>query len=362
MSTSIPSHVQNGATDFAGVSARGGRTNAPGAVQRGTTWFIGAIVLAGLLFLAGLWTEVSILTGTEQRMAIDHGRIDTSNLSAAFQEEISRELDRVAGAMNLVAAHVRADPAATDFHDWASQVPILSGATVRAAILGPDGRLLASTLEPNAKPIDNSDREQFTIQRDGTYHGLFIGKPIVGRLSGQPSIPISLRIEAADGRFLGVIVFSLAPNQLTTLHRSFDLGSRGMMALFGTDGIVRARFASDSPDGTTGAGQSVRALPERATADGSRDFIHISESLFDHDVRIYSDRRIEGYPLFCAVGLDLNEVLAPAHAHARQIEATAAAVTLLLCAHAGRPHRRNTAARPARGATHARAIRAGRAI
>ncbi len=249
MSASIPSLAQGGATNFAGSGAQGGRPNFSGAVPRGTTWFIGAIVLAGLLFVAGLWTEVFVLTGSEQRTAIEHGSTEASNLSAAFREDVSRELDRVAAEMNSVAAHMRADPAATDFHGWASQAPMLSGATVRAAILGPDGRLLSSTLESSAKPIDNSDREHFIIQRDGAYHGLFIGKPIVGRLSGQPSIPISLRVEAADGRFLGVVVFSLAPDQLTTLHRSIDLGSRGMMALFGTDGIVRARFISNSPDG-----------------------------------------------------------------------------------------------------------------
>ncbi|MGA3399994.1 MAG: PAS-domain containing protein [Acetobacteraceae bacterium] len=308
-----------------------GRPGFAGSVQRRTTWLIGAIVIAGLVFVLGLWTEAFLLIGSEQRTAIAHGRTDVSNLSAAFQEEVSRELDGVATAMNLVAARMRAEPGAFDIHQWASQIPLLSSATIQAAIVGPDGRLLSTTLDPPARPIDLSDREHFRIHLDGAYHGLFIGVPVVGRVSGRASIPISMRVDAADGRFLGVVVFLLAPGQLTTLHRAIDLGPRGMMALFGTDDIVRARFAADSPDGTNGGGQSIHPLPQRAELDGTRDLVHISQSLVDRDVRIYSDRRLVGYKLFVAVGLDLDEVLAAAHTHARQIEATAAAVTLLLC-------------------------------
>ena len=75
----------------------------------------------------------------------------------------------------------------------------------------------------------------------------------------------------------------------------------------------------------------VRSLAARADADAAHDILHTSESPVDHVVRIYSDRRLEGYPLFVAVGLDLDEVLAPSRAHAPEIEFMAAAVSLLLC-------------------------------
>jgi PAS domain S-box-containing protein len=298
---------------------------------RRTALFVGAILLAGLVFLLGLWTEAFVLIGSEQRTAIEHGRIDASNLSAAFQDEVSRELDNVTAAMKLVAARMRAAPNGFDVHDWAAQIPLLSSATIQAAIIGPDGRLLSSTLDPHPAPIDLSDREHFRAQRDGTQHGVFIGKPVIGRVSGRWSIPISMRVDATDGRFLGVVVFLLAPNQLTRLHRSIDFGRGGVIALFGLDNIVRARFAADSPDGTNGIGHMVRPLAARANADAAHDIVHTSQSPVDHVVRIYSDRRLEGYPLFVAVGLDLDEVLAPSRAHAPEIEFTAAAVSLLLC-------------------------------
>ncbi|HVC62442.1 MAG TPA: PAS-domain containing protein [Acetobacteraceae bacterium] len=298
---------------------------------RRTRLLIHAIVVAGLVFVLGLWAEAFTLIGSEHRAAVAHAGIDARNLSAAFQEEVSSRLDGVAAAMKRVAARMRAQPGDFDLHAWAGQIPRLPAATVRAVIIGPDGRLLSSTADSHPRPIDLSNREEFRIHLDGTYHGLFIGKPVLGRSPGEAIFHVSRRVDAADGRFLGVIAFSVAPAQLTTLQRAINLRPHDMIALFGTDHIIRARFSGDSPDGMAGAGVALPPLPAGVARGSARDGTHIAESAVDHVVRVYSDRRLAGYPLFVAVGLDLGAVLAPARAHARQIEATAAAVTLLLC-------------------------------
>src|ERR1700733_12628329 len=339
MPISVPSHDQTGCRSFAGAVQPGapgfagamqpGGPGFVGTMQRRTTLLIGAIIVAGLVFVLGLWTEVFVLVGSEQSAAIAHARTDASNLSAAFQEEVSRGLDSVTAAMPLIAARMRADPGTFDIYEWSGRIQLMAATTIQAAVIGPDGRLRSTTLDPHAKPTDLSDREHFRVHLDGAYHGLFIGKPVLGRVSGRTSIPVSLRVDAADGRFLGVIVFQLSPGRLTTLHQAIDFGPRGMIALFGTDNILRARFGADSPDGTTGIGGGIRTLPERSGADGTRDVVHIAESPVDHVVRVYSDRRLAGYPLFVAVGLDLDDVLAATGAQATQIEATATGGSLL---------------------------------
>jgi hypothetical protein len=77
---------------------------------------------------------------------------------------------------------------------------------------------------------------------------LFISQLVIGRVSQQATIQVSKRVETNDGRFLGVLVFSLAPGNLTTLHNSVNLGERGVIALEGLDGITRASFSRSSPD------------------------------------------------------------------------------------------------------------------
>jgi len=309
----------------------GSQPSFAGTVQRRTALFIGAIIVAGVVFVIGLWTAAFVLIASEQRTAVVHARTDVANLSAAFQDEVTRVLDQVSGAMELVAQRMRAEPSAFDIHDWASQIQLMAAPIIQAAIIGPDGRLQSTTVEAHPKPIDLNDREHFRIHLDGTYRGLFISKPIVGRITGQVGLQVSKRVDAADGRFLGVIVFSLSPSQITALHKSIDLGSRGMMAVFGTDNVVRARFGADSPDGMAGVGATLLPLAARATADPSQGLVHVATSPVDHITRVFSDRRIAGYPLFVGVGLDLEDVLAPARMQASEVETIATVVTLLLC-------------------------------
>jgi PAS domain S-box-containing protein len=314
----VPSREQGGRAGFAGIA------------QHHTASLIGAIVVAGGVFVLGLWAAVFMLVASEHRTAVAHAGTDARNLSAAFQADVSGELDRIATAMDLVAARMRAAPGALDLHAWANQMPLAPAATTQAAIIGPDGRLLSTTADPHPTPTDWSNREYFRVHLDGTYRGLFIGKPVPGPAQGEVTFPVTRRVDTADGRFLGVIVFSVAPALLTTLQRAINLGPHDLIALFGTDHVIRARFSGDSPNGTAGIGASV-GPPQAGAPWGGRDGTHIAESPVDRVVRVYSDRRLAGYPLFVAVGLGLDEVLAPARAHARQIEAAASAVTLLLC-------------------------------
>ena len=302
----------------------------PAAVRRRTALLIGAIVLTGVAFIIGLWVAACVLIGSERSMAIAHARTNVSNLSAAFEEEVGHELATISGAMDLVAQRMRDSDDGFDIYGWAHDLPLVAAPAATASIVSPDGHLVSTTRTPNPAPTDLSDRSYFAVQRDGTWHGLFISKPMIGRDTGVLAIKISRRVDAADGRFLGVVVFSVVPAQFTTLHRAVDLGPGGMFALFGTDNVVRARFSDDSPDGTVGAGEQLAPMAGRDDTGALRDVVHVGTSHLDHITRIYSDRRIPGYPLLVGVGLDLDQVLAPVHAHARQIELAAALLTVLI--------------------------------
>ncbi len=288
------------------------------------------ILTIGTCVIALLWLIMIDVILNERRAAIEHARAEANNLSAAFQSELSQTLNSVARAMDAVADHMRAAQGAFDMHEWAGDIPLLAAATIQAGIIGPDGRIVASTLEAHPAPIDLSDREHFRVHLDGKFHGLFISKPIIGRLSGQASIQVSQRVDAADGKFLGVVVFSLAPGQLTTLNRSIDLGPGGLLAVVGTtDQIIRARFTAGSENGDLGAGERVPPLPPSVDENAPVQTM-IRESVVDHMTRLFSLRTVPGFPLRVAVAFDMGDVLAPAARHAAMIETTGVIATLIL--------------------------------
>jgi hypothetical protein len=150
----------------------------------------------------------------------------------------------VRGAIALLKPQLLAEGAAFNLVDWTQHVPEFATSTVQIAYVGPDGKLLATSLSRNPPPVDLSDREHIRVQLTGEHKGLFIGKPVIGRVSGQPTIQVTDRIENANGKLAGVIVFSLSPEFLTTLHQVVNLRKTGSMMLFGDDGVIRASYGA----------------------------------------------------------------------------------------------------------------------
>ena len=144
-------------------------------------------VLASVIVLGTLLLLASV--ATEQREASEERAWnDVDNLSGAFEEQVYRVVDDVRGAIALLKLRIGAEGAAFNLVDWAQRVPEFATSTVQIAIVGPDGKLLASSLSRNPQPLDLSDREHIRVQLTGEQKGLFIGKPVIGRISGQPTI------------------------------------------------------------------------------------------------------------------------------------------------------------------------------
>jgi hypothetical protein len=155
----------------------------PAAAWRGARSQICLILTIGTCVIALLWLSVLGVIQTERRAAVEQARRDANNLSAAFQSELGQTLKSVARGMEAVAERMRAAPNQFDIHEWATEIPLLAAATIQGAIIGPDGRLLSSTLDAHPAAVDLSDREHFRVHLDGNFEGLYISKPVRGRVA-----------------------------------------------------------------------------------------------------------------------------------------------------------------------------------
>jgi signal transduction histidine kinase len=287
------------------------------ALQRAIALVSSAIVLC-------IWGVAAGVIVAQRDAALEAARVNASNLSAAFAEETHLVMDSVAGAMAQIVESFKKQGDAFDVHDWTRLMPAQA---THITIIGPDGRRVASTLSSDASSADLSDRKHFRIHVDDPQHGLYISEPVIGRLTHQVSIQVTSRLERLDGSFGGVLLISLDPESLTSLHRKIDLGKTGIISLNGADGLVRARFTSTGDQKPSEIGASVagtQAYHDFAKYDGGA---YVSTSPVDHVARLLNWRRVKGYPLFVAVGLGKDEALAAANRHAFLILALAAAGT-----------------------------------
>lgn len=272
--------------------------------------------------LQGRWTDTLAQT-TRQN----------TNLSRALQEQTARVLATTDQACLRVRDEVAAGNRMPDLVRFANETGLAPKILVQLALIGPDGHLVASNLDPDGSKsghLDLSDRDHIQVHlapgvaRVGG-NGLYIGKPVLGKISKRWTIQVSRVVRSGDGRALGVVVASLDPAYFEDVYQRVDLGQLGGVTLAGTDLNIRARVIGGKPVGmgqAIGSGGNFR--PEQAGPEGH----YISHSSVDGVERIFSYRQVVDYPLYVFVFSALDEATAGWRATRNVTLALAGLVTL----------------------------------
>jgi len=283
--------------------------------------FCSFIALGTLLLLTSVVIE-------QRESAEERAWNDAFNLSGAFEEQVRRVIDSIRGSMSLLKTRLAAEGAAFDLVDWIAHAPEFAATTVQVAFVGPDGKLVSTSLERKPSPLDLSDRQHVGVHLNGA-PGLFIGKPVTGRISGQTTIQISDRVERPDGKLAGVLVFSLSPEFLTTLHRSVRFGKSGSMILAGTDAVIRASFAGFQKSDGEFIGKSISRAKPLTGALSDNSGAYEENNPLNGEPAFFHWRRVAGYPLIVIVGLGRADVLAVANRSAAMLAVLGAAILAL---------------------------------
>jgi signal transduction histidine kinase len=288
------------------------------------------IVFFSIVIVSATAVLAAALLEAQQQSALDKAKFDASNLSAAFQEEVGQVINHISNAMDRLKGEIEARGAQAALLDWLRH----SGSMLLPAhlsVAGADGRIIASTADPGWAAWDASDRDYFRFHADSQKKELYISQPILGRASGRVVVPMSYRLEKADGQFNGVLLATLDPDFLGGLYRNVDLGRTGSVLLLGMDGVVRAYFSRVHDQGkiptVVGAKRNdIWALRESAfDPEGAYE----RKSPIDGVVRVYHWRKIKGYPLIVIVGLGKAEALQTANRQSALVIAFGGSVLIL---------------------------------
>lgn len=172
-------------------------------------------------------------------------------------------------------------------------------------IYGADGTRLVSSL-PTLLPGSDDDRDFFRYHMTHTNLNVYIGKPIRSRSSGIMTMPISRRINRADGSFGGVAMAALKLNYFGKFYDSFDLGPTGTIILALDDGtLLYRRPFKAAMVGTSIASGPVFQLYKKSGPTGTA----MLTSKLDGIERLYSYRHLDGFPLLVATAQTKDEIL-----------------------------------------------------
>jgi len=259
-----------------------------------------------VLAFAAIFAGVSY---SEYREAYAEAARNSGNIARTLEQHTVRAIGGVDLLLTGIAERMAivgrtGDVAAT--HDFLARRLRLMPFLRRIDVLGPHGRLRATSSEEAALGEDHAGDEIFLAQHDAGAPALTIGLP--QRLPGTErwSLPVSRALRDAAGNFAGVAVAFVDIDFLETFYRSLDLGPHGAMALFRRDGYLLINRPFDPM--RVGTSFAERPLFHDHLAQQSWGFSR-SDAVAPGAHHLVAFRTIADIPLVIAVALDETDVL-----------------------------------------------------
>ena len=318
-------------------------------------WQQPATYLAAAM-IAAIWISFTFHLAVERDRLILGSVKNSSNLARVFEEHIVGILKDTDRTLLLLRSAYLDGPLDFDLAKWLANPALQTELILHIAIIGANGVMTSSSLEPVTSIFDMSDRMYFRAQRDTSEDELFIGEPIIGRIVGKRVIILSRGIRAADGSFQGVIIATIDSQYLAKFYESIDVGKEGAIVLVGLDGIIRA--SAGFKDDTVGNSLKRAKLFSLIKVSDTGSFLTAGNQ--DSVKRLVSYRAVKGYPLIVYAGEAEHEVLAPYWRNRNWYYGIASVTTVLIVVvfiFAIRYRRKLNAAQETTKASEARALR-----
>ncbi|WP_374302732.1 PAS-domain containing protein [Ferrovibrio sp.] len=191
----------------------------------------------------------------------------------------------------------------------------------------------SASLQP--RPFNAADREYFTVHRERSHAGLFIGEPMQNRLTGLWTLNVSRRFNKPDGSFGGIIVAAVDPEYFMSFYREAAITPDNSLTLHHANGFRIARIPETGP----GIGSSTQGIPLFSGQYDNVDAgLYLTSGLPDGVRRYLAFRRVPGFPLIVAAGVSRDTLLSSwrenlAFSGAAMLLASLASIGFLLILH-----------------------------
>ncbi|MEO8104236.1 MAG: ATP-binding protein [Betaproteobacteria bacterium] len=263
------------------------------------------IALFCLALIALIWAVIPARAERERNLVLQATMRQNANLAIAFEQytqRIMRNADAVTQFVEI--AYLRRNRE-TNLAQLLAERAAVNDFLEVIAIFDARGQLVASSQPRAPLAVSIADREEFQRQASALAPKLHIGKTAVTPLWDEPAVPITRRIELADGSFGGVVLVLIRPHRFTDFFDDAEVQPGDVFTLAGRDGVVRAKKTRGRQTfGDDLSASAVMAQQARHANGAFRGPGHV-----DGAMRLFAYRTLKDYPLVAMVGSAETEVL-----------------------------------------------------
>ncbi|WP_369977393.1 sensor domain-containing diguanylate cyclase [Xanthomonas bundabergensis] len=249
------------------------------------------------------------------RHAFDLARVTTENISHSIGQH-AEDAIKEADILSLgVVERIETDGIETMdrrrmhalFQRQVKSLPQLHGLFVYDS----EGNWVVTDKDATPANANNADRAYFVYHRTHPGNAVHIGEVISSRSTGELVIPVSRRINRADGSFGGVFLVTLKVSYFSSFYSEFRMDAQGVVVLASDTGtiLVRRPFDPAVIGRSIAKGEIFRTYLPRAPR-GVATIVAITDKV----ERMYGYERLDRYPLVVMAGISKRAILAPWYA------------------------------------------------
>lgn len=286
------------------------------------TWIaLGVMAPLGMLVVSGL-----MLIDLRQD-AWDKAEQTSKNLLQVIERDIGRNVEIIDLTLQAVQDNLQV-PGFAQLEPAMRQLVLFDRATSARDlgvlfVLNENGDAILDAAAFPPRKGNYADRDYFQAHKANRHLGLYVGRPIVSRLTGERMVNFSRRINKPDGSFGGLVLGSLKLSYFGRLFDQIGLGNEGAINLYLRDGTRITRHPYLEAD--VGVNIAGSRTFDRFAREGAGTFVETS--VRDGVRRLYTFTRVGDLPLILNVALSVDEIEAGWRAKAAVI----GSVVLLLC-------------------------------
>lgn len=285
-------------------------------------WLI-ATPVTGVVILIALWATLVVRLNIEERQLLQSINTTADMLSRSLKQHVVKNIHDADLIARLVKYEYEKSPQSFSLKR-AVDAGVLTPATqVQVTILDKDGLAIDNTAGITVRQYF-ADRPHFAVHRNSKVVGLYISKPVLGRISGKWTVQLTRRLDNPDGSFAGVVVVSEDPGYLTSgFYSPAVLGKDGVVAVLSDDGFLLSRRVGTNAGSPEGPPAAIYSFLKSSPSDPVVDPI-------DNQTRIMAYKHLRDYPLAVVAGLGKDEQFANFEKMRRTYYTMAASISAII--------------------------------
>jgi diguanylate cyclase (GGDEF)-like protein len=290
------------------------------------------VVVMTCALLISLWGGVGFWSWWERSSTIASNRLVLEQLNNAVQEQTKGLLQQAETSLVVAAdwmsKHPDEDPGnAPHFIELIDKLRKVSDHLIDLRMVTRSGELRYIPDRGQTNRANVADRDYFRAQSDDKSRGLFVGKPVIGRVTNKWGLPISVPVEKAGGD-VAVLFAVIEFDRIVNTFEAQRVKPRGTIAIVRTDGTLLYR----SPMGEATIGKPIASGSEweRFLGQSPKGTLMIEKSPVDDVSSMVSYSRSQDYPLVVLVTAGLDDMLLPWKFHIQVLPAVAGVISFFI--------------------------------